>query len=98
MAKERGPYRRHDSDFIEETIALVKNSKKPVASIARDLGIHSSTIYSWLKKKKDKMDDPNISENTSPEVVRHLKKQLEEVRLERDILKKVVAIFSKQPK
>lgn len=97
MAKVRGPYRRHDSDFIEETIALVKNSKKPVASIARDLGIHSSTIYYWLKKKKDNAD-LNIDENTSPEVVRHLKKELDEVRLERDILKKVVAIFSKQPK
>ena len=97
MAKGRGPYRRHDSDFIEETIALVKNSKKPVASIARDLGIHSSTIYYWLKKKKDNVD-LNIDGNTSPEAVRHLKRELEEVRLERDILKKVVAIFSKQPK
>jgi transposase-like protein len=40
----------------------------------------------------------NINENTSPEMVRQLKRELDEVRLERDILKKVVAIFSKQPK
>jgi transposase len=75
----------------------VQDSKKPVASIARDLGIHSSTIYYWLRKKKGDVG-LNINENTSPEMVRQLKRELDEVRLERDILKKVVAIFSKQPK
>lgn len=97
MGRERCLYRKHDSDFIAETIALVKDSKKPVASIARDLGIHSSTIYYWMRKKKDNID-PNINENMSPAMVRQLKRELDEVKLERDILKKVVAIFSKQPK
>lgn len=97
MTKERGQYRRHDADFINETIGLIKSSKKSVASIARDLGIHSSTIYYWLKKKKDN-ESINVDEDTNPYKVKQLKRELEDVRIERDILKKVVAIFSKQPK
>ena len=92
-----GKLKRHDLDFKNEVIAMAQNSNKSVTSIARDLGIPANTIYDWLKKKKDR-ENPIIGEDMGPEAVKRLKKELDEVRLERDILKKVVAIFSKQPR
>ena len=97
MGKQRGPYRRHDEDFIRETIGLIKNSGKSVAAIGRDLGIHSSTLYYWLKTGMDN-EKTTSSQTNVPEETKRLQKELEDVKLERDILKKAVAIFSKQPK
>ena len=78
---------------------LTKTSGKPVASVAKDLGLSSSTMYGWLNREKEAEGTRAAELNNSESVrVRQLQKELEEVKIERDILKKVVAIFSKQPR
>ena len=97
---ERSAYKRYDAEFIKETIELIKSSSKPIRAIGRDLGIASSTIYGWLDREKEGAPTRNesiLSPGGSIEVNR-LQRELAEVKQERDILKKVVAIFSKQPK
>jgi transposase len=94
----KGPYKRCDEEFIKETLELIKTSKKPVSAIAKDLGISSSTMYGWLKRYvgEDLKDGAEGFEESMK--IRQLKRELEDAKMERDILKKVVAIFSKQPK
>ena len=76
---------------------MVISSDKSTTQIARDLGIKTTTLYSWVNKIKSA--DVAISEQSSEqmfdELVR-LKKELKEVKEQRDILKKATAYFAKE--
>ena len=86
--------RKYTDEFKRDTINLVDNGSKSKSEIARDLGISPNTMHSWLKKSVRTKDGDII---TDSEVTR-LRKELADTKMERDILKKAVAIFSKQPK
>lgn len=90
--------RTYDKEFIKNAIELYKNGK-PGMDICKDLGLSTSTFWGWLKKYKiEGLESFTGSGNTKPvneEAVR-LKKELEDVKQERDILKKALAIFSRQ--
>ena len=86
--------RKYTDEFKRDAINLVDNSNKNKSEIARDLGISPSTMHSWLKKSV-RTKDGNII--TDSEITR-LRKELADTKMERDILKKAVSIFSKQPK
>lgn len=98
MSKKRRSYSR---EFKLEAVGLVKEGGLSVAQAARDLGIHESALWRW---KKQYEDDPAQAfpgkGNLKPEEaeLRRLRRELERVRQERDILKKAVGIFSRVPK
>lgn len=83
--------RQYDDEFKREAIRLVKNSSKNKSEIARDLGISPSTLHGWLNKSVKTKTGEII---TDSEITR-LRRELADVKMERDILKKAVAIFSK---
>ncbi|MFC1596173.1 transposase [Candidatus Margulisiibacteriota bacterium] len=72
----------------------MSNYRGSIASVAENLGISSKNLYNWVNKSST---DSTGNIVTDSEVTR-LRKELAETRLERDILKKAVAIFSKQQK
>lgn len=90
--------RRYDKEFKLNAVALHK-SGKPGSDICRDLGIPLGTFWSWLKQKDSEgAESFSGSGNIKPgnqEALR-LKRELDDVRQERDILKKALAIFSRQ--
>ena len=86
--------KKYDDEFKRETIRLVKSSSKTKSAIARDLGISPSTLHGWLNKSVETKSGEII---TDSEITR-LRRELLDVKLERDILKKAVAIFSKPSK
>lgn len=74
-----------------------KNSGKSMAEVARDLGIAPNRLYRW----KDELEASG--ENAFPgngksrdEEMERLRKAYADMKMERDILKKALAIFSKQ--
>ena len=86
--------RKYDDEFKRETISLVRSSEKSKSQICRDLGIAPSTLQGWLNKS---VEDKNGKIITDSEITK-LRKELAETKVERDILKKAVAIFSKPQK
>ena len=98
MVRSRRSYTR---EFKVEAVRLAHESEKSVAQIARELGIHPTLLGRWVKQLEG---DPEQSFpgkghlKDRDEEVRRLRRELERVTLERDILKKAVAIFSKEPK
>ncbi len=88
-----GKNRHYDDEFKREAIMLVKTSGKNMSTVAKDLGIATSTLATWIYKGIDGRD-------TESEVkeMRALRRELAETKLERDILKKAMAIFSRQEK
>lgn len=90
--------RLYDKEFKFNAISLYRNGKK-ATEVCRDLGVPEATFYYWLdqydENKENSFRGSGVPKASNEEVVR-LKKELEDTRLERDILKKAVAIFSKQ--
>ena len=83
--------RKYDDEFKREAVRLVKNSTKSKTAIARDLGITPSTLHGWLNKSVETKDGKIITDSE----ITALRRRLADAEMERDILKKAVAIFSK---
>ena len=91
----------YTKEFKEEAVRLAQTSGKPIAQIARELGISDSAIHGWRKELVEHGNDafPGKGHQTAlEEENRRLKRELERVQQERDILKKVVGIFSRESK
>mgnify|MGYP001308346690 CR=1 FL=1 len=87
------------SEFKREAVRLAQTSGKPIAQIARELGISDTSIHQWRKELVNHGPEafPGSGHQTAQEEeMRRLKRELEIVKQERDILKKVVSIFSRE--
>ncbi len=96
MAKQQKTYTR---EFKVEAVRLVRSSGKPMSQVARELGISDSALYQWCKhlEKQGEQAFPGSGHQTAQEEeLRRLKRELDVTRQERDILKKVVSIFSRE--
>jgi len=89
--------RSYTREFRESAVNLVISSDKPTASIAKELGINPTTLYSWINKVRDADNQESGSSNAQMfDELKRLKKELAEVKEQRDILKKATAYFAKE--
>ena len=92
--------RSYTEDFKKDAVKLLLNSNKSIKAIADNLGIHEVNLRRWKDEYlnnstgeiKDSKIDPKDLE------IKRLKKENAELKMERDILKKATAIFSKAQK
>jgi transposase len=88
--------RKFDQDFREGAVRLVRETGKPAAQVARDLGINSGTLVNWVNADKRRRGEGNgaLSEDERTELAR-LRKENAELAMERDVLKRSVALWVK---
>ena len=86
--------RKFDKDFKEGAVRLVRETGKPIARVARDLGINEGTLGNWVNADQRRRDggDGVLSEDERAELVR-LRKENAELTMERDVLKRSVALW-----
>ena len=90
--------RRHSAEFKVEAVRMVTDKGLSVTQVARDLGIERSLLTKW---KRELTEDPDHAFpgkgrlKPMEEELRRLRRELEVVRQERDILKKATAFFAK---
>jgi len=93
MAETR---RKFDQDFGEGAVRLVRETGKPVAQVARDLGINSGQLGNWVNADKRRRGEGNgvlgVDERTE---LARLRKENAELAMERDVLKRSVALWVK---
>ena len=94
--------RQYSEEFKKDAVSHSLTSEKTVEEVARDLGIAHSNLRRWLAQysKNGELAFPGKGKQRltpQEEEIRRLKKELDEVRQERDILKKALAIFTKKP-
>ena len=89
--------RQFSPQFKAEAVQMVIETGKPVAEVARDLGIHDGTLGNWVNAWRREHPEPDQA--ISP-VERARVKELEEenrrLKMERDFLKKAAAWFASQ--
>ena len=92
------PKKTYTQECKHEAVRLAQTSGKPIAHIARELGISDASIHQWRKElaAHDQEAFPGSGHQTAQEEeLRRLKRELEVTRQERDILKKALIVFSK---
>jgi transposase-like protein len=90
--------RTYDKEFKLNAVKLYKESGKTCGEVAQNLGIPKSTLYTWALEYEESGDlsfkGSGIPKACNEELFL-LRKELADVKMERDILKKAVAIFSR---
>ncbi|MCI0713141.1 MAG: transposase [Chloroflexi bacterium] len=96
MARTR---RKYSEEFKREAVQLMESSGKPVAEIARDLGMNDNNLYRWRRVYgSDVTVATNGSAASMSELaaeVKRLQRENEVLRQERDVLKKAMHIVSR---
>jgi transposase len=96
----KGKTNRHFTrEFKLDAVQLVTVKGMPVGKVARELDIHPNLLHLWKRKFLKEGDKAFVGKGCiKPEnaEIRKLRKKLEKVKEERDILKKAMAFFSKQ--
>jgi len=93
-----GRARRKFTDaFKAEAVELVINSGRPVAEIARELGINEGTLGNWMNmaKQRGEVADKPLSVDERARL-KELEDENRRLRMEREILKKAAAWFASQ--
>jgi len=93
MAETR---RKFDQDFKEGAVRIVRETGRPIAQVARELGIHDGTLGNWVNaERRRRQGDGAVSEDERAELAR-LRRENAELAMERDVLKRSVALWVKE--
>ena len=84
--------RRYDPDFREGAVGIVRETRKPIAQVARDLGINPGTLANWVAKDRIARGEKLDPRRADPERVKQLERENAELRMERDVLKRSVVL------
>ncbi|HVB45696.1 MAG TPA: transposase [Streptosporangiaceae bacterium] len=90
--------RKFDRDFREGAVRLVRETGKPIAQVARELGIHDGTLGNWVNLDRrrrgpgDGSGNGELGEGERAELAR-LRKENAELRMRCDVLKRSLALW-----
>ena|SRR5919106_385421 len=89
--------RKFDQEFKEGAVRLVRETGRPIAQIARELGINAGTLGNWvgMERRRRESGDGVLSESERAELVR-LRAENAELAMERDVLKRSVHLWVKE--
>ena len=91
--------RKFSQEYKQEAVRLVGQSDIPLAQVATNLGINPSILRRWCDEisKAGKNAFPGNGTPRDLELA-HLKRELQQVKQERDFLKEAAAYFAKASK
>lgn len=101
MAKTKAKRKVYSAEFKADAVRLVLEDKRTVADVARSLGINESMLHQWKKAYQRDAGTvfPGRGRQTGVEAeMTQLKRDLARARQERDILKKALAYFARDPR
>lgn len=93
MEKE---YKTYTEEFKKTIVELYENGKKNKSELAREYGVCESNVRAWIKKYGTVVT--STGEKTNNDEIIKLQKKIQEVKMENEILKKALTIFSRQQK
>jgi transposase len=80
--------RKYDEEFKQQALMMIRNGQS-VRLVAEALGISENILYQWKRAARAKQSTAELE-------VEQLRQRLNQVEMERDILKKALSIFSRQ--
>lgn len=90
--------RKFSPEYREEAVKMVIETSRPIAQVARDLGINEGTLGNWIHRyrREHAGEEPplDVSERAR---LREAERELREVKMENEFLKKAAAYFAQNP-
>jgi transposase len=86
--------RKFDQDFRDGAVRIVRETRKPIAQVARELGVNEGTLGNWvaLDRQRREAGDGALEEGERAELVR-LRRRCAELEMRCDVLKRSVALW-----
>lgn len=91
-----GRYRKFSPEYRDEAVKQVIETSRPIAEVARDLGINEGTLGNWVNKYRNEhpaSEELDISDRAR---LRELERENRDLRMEREFLKKAAAFFARE--
>ena len=91
--------RRQCTDaFKSEAVRLTRESGRPMAQVARALGIADTVLYRWRSEQRhvDSQGSTRPAVRAEQDELTRLKRENETLRKERDVLRRAAAFFAKE--
>ena len=80
--------RKYDPEFREGAVRIVRETGKPIAQIARDLGVHAGTLGNWVAKDRAEHEGTQGLSTGDVAELKRLRAENAKLRMERDVLKR----------
>jgi len=88
--------RRFSPQFKAEAVQMVIETGRPIAEVARDLGIHDGTLGNWVSAWRREHPEPVVALSATDRVrVAELEDEVRRLRMENEFLKKAAAFFAR---
>jgi transposase len=91
--------RRQRRDFTEafkaQAVRLVRESGKTVSAVARELDLTESALRQWVRDAEREARRTGALSSGERKELEQLRREVQTLRMERDILKKAAAFFAK---
>lgn len=91
--------KQYTEEFRHEVLQMAENTEKPIRELEKDLGLSQGLIRQWQQRYRTGEATSPLqpsSEREAEAEIRRLKRELEIVTQERDILKKAIQVFSRE--
>lgn len=89
--------RPYPKEFREGAVQLVREGERPIAEIARELGIAESCLRNWLKRDQlDRRERDDGLSSAEREELRELRRRVRRLEQEKEILRKAAAFFARE--
>jgi transposase len=85
--------KQYTLDERRHAVQVALSSSKPICQVAVSLGIPTGTLYAWTKKYKSEFPDLINKDDDEKSCLR---REISELKMENDFLKKAAAFFAKQ--
>jgi transposase len=92
-----GQRRFFTEEFKAEAVRLMTEQGMPISQVSRDLGVDAGVLRRWRRKHEGLPPRSSPSSQSvlpEPDELRRLRRENEQLRLEREILKKALGIFT----
>ena len=93
MAETR---KKYDREFREGAVRIVEETNKPIAQVARDLGVNEGTLGNWVQRARAAREGHGELSKDDYEELKRLRAEVAELRMERDVLKRSVVLWVKE--
>jgi transposase-like protein len=88
--------RRFSPQFKAEAVQMVLETGKPIAEIARDLGIHDGTLGNWVNTwRREHPESEQLISPVERARVKEMEDEIRRLRMENEFLKKAAAFFAR---
>ena len=85
--------RKFDQEFREGAVRIVRETGKPIAEIARELGINAGTLGNWVAKDRAEREGGQGLSTDDVGELKRLRAENARLRMERDVLKRSVVLW-----